>query len=112
MRRLRGAICLLALALLVSGGLHAQDKKDAKIKGVRPANWAKLGLTDEQKQKVYQAQAEHKEKIAELQKQIDDLKAKEKADLEKLLTDEQKKRFKDILAGKAPAEGKKPEEKK
>ena len=57
----------------MGGWLHGEDAKDKdtpKLKGQLPANWGKLGLTDEQKQKVYKVQAEFKEKIADLEKQL------------------------------------------
>jgi Spy/CpxP family protein refolding chaperone len=97
MRRFQGMILVLVAAFLISGGLLGQEK----LKGVLPPNWGKLGLTDEQKQKVYKIEADYKGKIADLQKQIDELKGKEKEDMLKVLSDEQKKRLKDILAEKA-----------
>ena len=71
MRRFPGLILLLAAAFLISGSLQGQEK----VKGVLPANWGKLGLSDEQKQKVYKVQGEYKEKIADLKKQVADLEA-------------------------------------
>jgi len=105
-------LLVLVAAFVLSGGLLGQDKTDPKIKGVLPPNWGKLGLTDEQKQKVYKLEADYKGKIADLQKQIDELKGKEKEDLLKVLSDEQKKRLKDILADKAGGTEKKDPEKK
>ncbi len=124
MSSLRGVFLILAVALLAgcfaSSSLHGQDKKDdtpSKVKGVLPANWGKLGLTDEQKQKVYKVQADYNDKIGALEKQLKDLKATEKTEMEKVLTDAQKARLKEILSSKAPAtdkktDDKKPEEKK
>ncbi|MBY0527847.1 MAG: hypothetical protein K2R98_30905 [Gemmataceae bacterium] len=119
MLRSRLLLAILSLALIGTNWLPvgAQDKKDdkkdtpTKVKGVLPANWGKLGLTDEQKQKVYKVQADYRDKISDLEKQIKDLKDKEKGDMEKVLTDEQKKRLKDILTGKAPTEKEKEKEK-
>jgi Spy/CpxP family protein refolding chaperone len=110
MRRVQGMLLVLVAAFVLSGGLLGQEK----VKGVLPPNWGKLGLTDEQKQKVYKIEADYKGKIADLQKQIDELKGKEKEDMLKVLTDEQKKRLKDILAEKAGGGSKeeKKEEKK
>lgn len=102
MVRLRAFVLLLGLLLMTGGMLSGADTKD-KIKGTLPANWAKLGLTDDQKQKVYKVQADYKEKLADLEKQLKDLKDTEKAEMEKVLTDEQKKRLKEILDSKAPA---------
>jgi hypothetical protein len=101
-------------ALLIGGGLYGQDKKDdpVKVKGVLPANWGKLGLSDEQKQKIYKVQADFDQKLAALEKQIKELKAQEKTEMEKVLTDAQKARLKEILLEKVPGLDKKPEEKK
>src|SRR5262245_5070390 len=113
MTSLRGIILIIAVALLSGAWLHGQDKKDdtTKFKGVLPANWAKLGLTDDQKQKVYKVQTEYNDKIGALEKQIKDLKATEKGEMEKVLTDAQKARLKEILKEKLGDE-KKTEEKK
>ena len=114
MTSLRGVFLVVAVALLAGSWLHGQDKKDdtpTKVKGVLPANWGKLGLTDEQKQKVYKVQNDFDAKIAALDKQIKDLKAQERGEMEKVLTDAQKARLKEILLDKVPGD-KKPEEKK
>jgi Spy/CpxP family protein refolding chaperone len=103
MLRARTLLGMLAVALLMGGWLHGEDAKDnPKLKGQLPANWGKLGLSDEQKQKVYKVQADYKEKIADLEKQLKDAKAKEKQEMEAVLTDEQKKRLRDLLTSKAP----------
>ena len=62
-------LCLLALLgamFVLSGGLVGQEKKKddpkkkddspVKAKGMLPPNWGKLGLSDEQKQKIYKIQ--------------------------------------------------------
>jgi hypothetical protein len=100
MTRIRGIIVVLSVALLLGGGLYGQDKTDPKLKGTLPANWGKLGLTDVQKQKVYKIQADFKTKLADLEKQVKDLKEKEKADMLGVLTEEQKKRLREIVVGK------------
>jgi Spy/CpxP family protein refolding chaperone len=115
MRSLRGGFLVLAVALLAGSMLQGQDKKDdtpSKVKGVLPANWGKLGLTDEQKQKIYKVQADYNDKIGTLEKQLKDLKATEKGEMEKVLTDAQKARLKEILQSKVPAGDKKTDEKK
>jgi hypothetical protein len=109
MIRLRGLVVLLLFAFVLGGVSVGQDKKDepVKFKGVLPQNWGKLGLSDEQKQKVYKVQNDYDLKIAALEKQLKDLKAQEKGEMEKVLTDAQKARLKEILLGKVPAEDKK-----
>lgn len=111
MSRLCGLFVVLTLAMLVAGGSLAQDKTAPKIKGTLPANWGKLGLTDDQKQKVYKVQADFSQKIADLEKQIKDLKDTEKTEMAKVLTDAQRTRLKE-LTGKDPGGDKKTEEKK
>ncbi len=103
MLRPRALIGLLAIALLMGGWLHGEDTKDdKKIKGTLPANWGKLGLTDTQKQAVYKVQAEYKDKLADLEKQIKELKDKEKDEMYKVLNEDQKKRLRELTGGKVP----------
>lgn len=108
--RLGIGMLALAVAFVLSGGLRGDDKKDLPAKGQLPAQWKKLGLTDEQIKKVYSIQTEYRGKVAELEEKVKDLKKQERTDLEKVLTDAQKARLKEILLEKAPTEKK--EEKK
>jgi Spy/CpxP family protein refolding chaperone len=106
---------VVTLMLIASSGLYGvDDKKDppTKVKGTLPANWAKLGLTDEQKQKVYRAQSEYREKIGVLEQQIKELKEKERSEMEKVLTDAQKARLKELANAKVPDSDKKTDDKK
>lgn len=48
------------------------------FRGVLYRNWSKLGLTDEQVNKIYKVQGDHRIKIRELTKQIIELKKQEK----------------------------------
>jgi hypothetical protein len=92
----------IAVILLGSSWLMADDPKTTgKAKGSLPANWGKLGLSDDQKKQVYSIEGEYRTKIEELQMKIDDLKKKQKAELTKVLTVAQKARLKEILASKA-----------
>jgi hypothetical protein len=105
----RVLVSVLTLALFGVGGLLAQDaKKDSasKAKGTLPQNWSKLGLSDEQKQKIYTVQAEHKDKIEALEKQISDLKKKQMDEMTKVLTAAQKARLKEIVSEKVGADDK------
>jgi hypothetical protein len=99
------SIVMLLLPLMAAS---AQDKKDTP-KGKLPTHWSKLGLSDEQKSRVYAAQAEFGPQIADLQKQIDALKKKEREALNGILTDAQRARLKEILAEIVP--GAKPDSK-
>ena len=111
-----GFLALFTCLLVLSGGLVGQDKKEdpkkdekktdkkeeptAKLKGVLPANWKKLGLTDAQVQEVYKVQSKYNEDIAKLESKIKELKAAKEKDERAVLTSEQKKRLEEILIGK------------
>jgi Spy/CpxP family protein refolding chaperone len=89
-----------AIALLSSGGVNSQEKKDAtpKLKGQLPSGWPRLGLTDEQKQEVFKLQDEHKRKVGVFKEQI----AFHDAELVKgrlgVLTDEQRRKMRELYA--------------
>ncbi len=96
---------LLASALLVGGLLFAEEQQGTpKGKGKLPPYWSKLGLSDEQKQKTFAIQAEYKEKIDPLRKQITKLEQEERRELAKILTDSQKDELKRMIAAKALSE--------
>lgn len=111
MLRIRAMLAVLMVGVVVASGSFGDDKKDdktpVKVKGTLPANWSKLGLSDEQKQKVYAAQNEYRGKIADLEAKIKELKKHEREEMEKVLTDAQKARLKELLLEKAPTEKKK-----
>src|SRR5579862_6652295 len=109
MFRTRLLVGVAAVVLASAGGLLGDDKTGdakatAKARGQLPANWSKLGLTDDQKQKVYTVQSEFRGKIDVLAQQIKQLQKDERGELEKVLTDAQKTRLKEILASKGPAD--------
>src|SRR5207248_403255 len=102
MSKFRMLLGVLLVALLVGGLALAQDKKDtkdtppAKAKGTLPANWKKLGLTDDQVQKVYQIQTDHRGQIGALQQKIKQLQQEERTAMMGVLTDAQKARLKEL----------------
>lgn len=105
MRRTRVVVGMLALFLLFSGGSFGQDKKDSG-KGRRlPPTWSKLGLSDEQRQKIYAIQSDYGSKIQELQAKLKELQKQELADMSKVLTDLQRKRLRELALEKAGADG-------
>ena len=115
MRRLRLLVVAGALVAIGSPWVAGQDKgKDAKskepppakLKGQLPPNWGKLGLSEDQKQKVYEVQGKYHKDLEELRKKMDELKDKEKKDLEEVLTKDQKAKLKDIISGKVPGDAK------
>jgi hypothetical protein len=116
MKGLRLLAVAVGLVVVGSPWVAGQDPtkpKDPapKMRGQLPPNWGKLGLSDEQKQKVYAAQTKYRDKIDSLKKQMADLLDQEKKEMESVLTDAQKTRLREIATGKAPAAESKPSEK-
>jgi hypothetical protein len=112
MRQL-GLAAVIAAAIAVGGYVVAQEiKKEgpaARARGQLPQHWSRLGLTDTQKQDAYKIQNQYDAQVQELEAQIKALRAKELAELGKLLTADQKKRLREILDEKVP--GARPPEK-
>jgi Spy/CpxP family protein refolding chaperone len=104
MTKLRTFMGVLALAFVVSGGTFGDSSKQdpPKAKGMLPNGWKQLGLTDAQKQKVYEIQAKYREKIDEIERQIKEMKTKEREELFEVLTKEQKDQLRKILSEKGP----------
>ncbi len=104
---------LVVAALTVGGALLGQDRRDSvpRGRGALPAMWSKLGLTDEQKQNIYAVQGEYRAKIDALQRQIRQLQRQERGEMEKVLTDAQRARLRELIAekvsGGASKDGKK-----
>ena len=101
-----GLRCSLFAVLMAGSLLIAQDKKpEAKAPAAAkkaanrlPNNFAKLGLTDEQRKKILDIQAGNDPKIAELNAQLKALKDKEMAEVEAVLTLDQSKQLAEIKA--------------
>ncbi len=101
---------VFALAFAVTVGLdgsNGQDPKpkdpkvEPKAKGFLPQNWGALGLTADQKDKVYKLQGKYNADIDKLEAEIKELKAKMSEERFKILTAEQKKALEDILKKKS-----------
>jgi hypothetical protein len=84
-----------------------------RVQRALPANWNKLGLTSDQKDAIYKAQAEYGAKIAALRKQIAELQKEQRTAMEKVLTEAQKTRLRELATEKLPKTGgdQKPESK-
>jgi hypothetical protein len=109
MLRLRVGVAVLAVALLGAGWLQGQgeDKKGetpVKVRGTLPPYYKKLGLRDDQVQAIYKIQNNYRGKADELRRQLKELKDKEKAATEKVLTAEQLKRLRELRSGEKPKE--------
>jgi TolA-binding protein len=90
-------LVVVCLAFLVGAGASQDAKKDKdepkKIKGQLPAGFKDLGLSKTQISSIYTIQSDYKMKIAELDKKIKELKAKESQDVFKVLTDDQRDKY-------------------
>ena len=105
---------LAVLTLAMIGVAYSQDKKPddkkpddkppVKLKGYLPQHYKKLGLRDDQLQRIYKIRADSKAKQDELLAKIAKLKADEKELLEKALTADQIKRLREIRTGDKPTE--------
>jgi Spy/CpxP family protein refolding chaperone len=83
-------LVLLGLALAVGTGTSGEK---GKIKGILPAGWGKIGLSQEQKEKIYKIQADYKAKIKKLEDQVEELRAEMRAQERSVLTEEQKRKL-------------------
>lgn len=99
MKAVRIAIVVALFGAISLGSIVAQEK--GKAKGTLPQGWGKLGLSEEQKTKIYDIQAKGKAKLEDLEKQIKDLKEKIHKDELAVLTDAQRKKLKDMALEKA-----------
>lgn len=99
-----GGLLILAttLAQEAKQGSTAPQAKDdgVKLRGQLPPNWGKIGLSEEQKQKIYQIQNKYNAEIARLEAQVKELRSKRDQEMRSVLTEEQKKRLEEILLKK------------
>jgi len=114
----------LMIALTVGSFVTAQEKKadpakpgdakaaaTAKKPGNRlPQNFAKLGLSEEQKTKIFAVQATYSSQIDDLEEKLKALKEKQSTEIEAVLLPDQAKQLADIraMAKKKTAEKAKP----
>jgi len=79
----------------------AQPKN--KLKGRLPNNYGKIGVTSEQRQKIYKIQAKYRDQMEVLQKQLQDLRKQRDAEVHGVLTDKQKKLLSDLSSKSSKA---------
>jgi len=101
MSRVRIVVAVLALAVF-GGWLLGDDPKktDTFAKHTLPQGWKALGLSDEQKKKIYAIEDEYEPKITALKKQIEALQGEEKGKKYDILTAEQKKQLAQLREAK------------
>jgi Spy/CpxP family protein refolding chaperone len=84
---LDGAPCLAA----------ARQEPTPAHKHTLPPLWSRLGLTREQKDRIYAIRADYRPRIEELRQQIRALEKKQMAEMVELLTPAQKARRKELV---------------
>jgi hypothetical protein len=104
MYRLRFLAPAGLVILLAGGWLMGDDKKSnpndpPPVRVSLPPNFKKLGLTDTQRRDILRVRANYAGKIDKLKQEIAELQQQEKADVEKLLTDAQRARLREIRSG-------------
>jgi hypothetical protein len=105
MARTLSALALVVLATTTMLLADDPPKKptdtppQSRAKGMLPRYFKSLGLSDEQKQQVYRIQNTYGAKIDALTAQIKALHAEQMQEIEKLLTDAQKARLKELKLG-------------
>ena len=72
-------------------------KTPKKAGGRLPSFYGQIGLSDEQREKVYEVQRTYREQIQELRKQLKTLEAKQKDEINEVLTDEQKAKLAELV---------------
>lgn len=95
--RLFVVLAMFLPMILLAGGVQGQD---SKAKGVLPLGWGKLGLSDEQKTKIYEIQTAYEPKLEAISKKLHEEKAKAREEMEAVLTPEQKQKLKEIKFNK------------
>jgi Spy/CpxP family protein refolding chaperone len=109
-RILAGLALLTALALLGAGDTRSQDKDKEKAKsgaekkaaGPLPKYWDELGLTDAQRAEVVKLTREQKHKVDKLREEIKKLEEEYARKRVAVLSDEQRKKLIDLVAGPEP----------
>ena len=94
--------CAALLALAVQPSRSGDDAPAAKAEASRsrvrlPNNYGQLGLTPEQRERIYAVQAEYAQKIEQLEAQLAALREQRDKQCQALLTPEQRARLAAIL---------------
>jgi Spy/CpxP family protein refolding chaperone len=99
--RFAAALVLFALIAFFTGSsIQSQEKKEVpKTKGILPAYYGKIGLTDEQKSAIYKIQAKYRDEVKKLEDKIADVRAEERREMDKLLTAEQRQKLIEAITG-------------
>ena len=92
------ALAAVILGAATVAGMDGGQEPATKSKALKlPYGWSRIGLSAEQKAEAQKIVSEANAKVAELQKQIDAVRAQEKKELSALLTDSQRTELRNIL---------------
>jgi hypothetical protein len=91
------AVGALLIATILCGDARTFQDGD-KPKAQLPAAWDSLKLTEEQARKIHEILKDYEGRIGDLEKQIHALRNRQRDDVAKVLTEKQKREFKDIPA--------------
>ena len=90
----------IVLCSVVVGGLLAQDASNAAVDKPRkaaagrlPPNYAKLDLSGTQRDQIYSVQNKYKVELEQLQAQLDSARTRRDAEIEAVLTAEQRQKL-------------------
>lgn len=75
-------------------------EKEGKARGVLPMYYRQIGLSEEQRQKIYKIQNEYSDKVDDLEKRIEAMKAERNSKYLKELTKAQRDRLEELKKGK------------
>lgn len=78
----------------------ASNTKESKVRGVLPAYYRQLGVTEEQKQTIYKIQNDYADRIDDLEKKVEELKAERNRKYLAALTKAQRDRLDELKKGK------------
>jgi hypothetical protein len=107
-RALAGVALLATLVLLAADDTRSQDKDKGEgspkpaAKAQLPRGWDTLGLTDAQRAEVLKVTADYKEKKDRLLEEMRQLDAEAARKKVAVLTDDQRKKLLDLVAGPPP----------
>jgi len=95
-------ICAVTAPQFTSAQAPGAESEQAvpkeKPRGRLPNLYGKLGVSDDQREKIYTIQAEYSAQIEELLTQLEDLRARRDRTVENVLTDGQKRRLHELRA--------------
>jgi hypothetical protein len=98
-RALMGVFLLAGVGLVLAQEPKKDPEPPPRVKGMLPKFFKSLGLSDEQRQAIYALQARYGGRIEVLAEQIRKLRAEEAMEIDKVLTEAQKARLRELRLG-------------